>query len=113
MDVWRGSAVGEFLNGFVAAWNSGGHDGRFLSEEDCCWLKTAGFAQVTSMPLEYVWQAASVMDMSSFMCDLFGLDLQPPLSAFEQAWKQLGYISDEKHLMLVPWSLQAIHARKA
>ena len=75
MDVWRGSAVGEFLNGFVAEWNSAGHDGCFLSEADSCWLEGAGFTQVASTPLEYAWQAASVQDMSSFMCELFGLEV--------------------------------------
>lgn len=112
VDVWAGSPVSGFLNGFVDEWNSQGHAGDFLHEQDIVALEAAGFDLLTVDQLRYQWNADSDVDMHEYMVDLFGLDRRPDLSIMQSAWRALGWRA-EAHRCLLPWSLAAITGVKA
>ena len=42
-DALAGSRIDDFLNGFLDQWNSMGHQGRFIKEEDVNEIREAGF----------------------------------------------------------------------
>lgn len=111
MDVWAGSRVDVFLNGFVDRWNSQGHAGYFLQQEDLNGLQRAGFSQVAARQLYYSWHAPTDMDMHTFMTDLFGLDLLPDMPEMKQAWHELGWRQAETGCR-IPWSLAVVTANK-
>lgn len=111
IDVNQGSLVGHFLNGFVDQWNSAGHQGDFLSEQDAQWVAEAGFSAPLIRQSSYNWLAPNDLAMHSFMLNLFGLDKQPSLTEMQTAWKQLGWQLDA-HACSIPWSLQVISAYK-
>lgn len=73
-DVGEGSAVAGFLNGFVARYNSQGHDGHFLCGKDEAALREAGFEDITSEDVRYDWSFRDPQHVTDFCLDLFGLD---------------------------------------
>lgn len=111
VDVAQGSSVGQFLNGFVDEWNSDGHQGYFLTEQDGQWVKEAGFSTPFINQSSYAWLAPNDIAMYRFMLNLFGLDKQPQLVDMQAAWRMLGWRPDEQACR-VPWSLSAISAYK-
>ena len=110
VDVWKGSRTDTFLNGFVNTWNTLGHSGDFLGNDDLLALHAAGFNRLEVRHLTYHWQALSDEVMHAFMSDLFGLDQQPDLFTMQQAWSYLGWQA-EPHVCLVPWYLTGIIAK--
>lgn len=111
LDVATGSLTGTFLNGFVDRWNSEGHRGDFLGEEDLSIIRNSGFRLVTAKILEYCWVSDTERDMHRFMTDLFGLDLEPSLAALVEELGRLGARRCEKGYS-VPWALLAITAER-
>jgi SAM-dependent methyltransferase len=74
-DVVKGSKVDKFLNIFVAAWNSHGHEGLFFNAtEESEVLQNAGFSEVRSNVRQYPWKFHKGEEMRFFMKNLFGLD---------------------------------------
>jgi SAM-dependent methyltransferase len=111
LDVWQGSGIGEFLNGFVNDWNSLGHCGVFLQDADLQALRSVGFVDVVVREFAYHWRADSDASMHAFMQDLFGLDLRPSLSLMQEAWQQLGWQPSVGECR-IPWTLSAVTAKK-
>ena len=111
MDVWENSLAGDFLNGFINAWNSHGHSGYFLNDTDLCFLHEAGFKQVDTQSLNYYWQSDSDAQMHSFMTALFGLDLRSCVQDMQDAWAHLGWQHADQ-VCRIPWSLSCITAQK-
>lgn len=72
-DVIRGSPQDKWLNIFVNAFNSYGHQGRFFTEEDAKLLQEAGF-HVEVRYAEYSWDFTSMDEMIEFCRRLFHLD---------------------------------------
>lgn len=112
MDVAAGSAVGNFLNGFVNRWNSQGHRGYFLDSEDEQALYAVGFVKVQVFCCEYFWRADSSAELLSFMRGLFGLDRQPPDALFAEELAAVLGARQEDHGYRVPWSLKVLSACK-
>jgi SAM-dependent methyltransferase len=110
-DVLAGSKVALFLNGFVAEWNSKGHDGDFLNAGDLADLSAVGFSRQEIQQLSYDWEALSETAMYEFMLDLFGLDRKPDMPKMREAWELLGWRS-ERGRCKVPWGLVSICAVK-
>lgn len=113
-DVAAGTAEGEFLNGFVDRYNSQGHDGRFLDNDDLAALHAAGFADVTVTDERYAWRFAAPGDAVEFCLDLFGLD-QPGAAAalattLERDLDLHAAAGDGGWLL--PWGLRFITARR-
>lgn len=111
-DVWAGSAVALFLNGFVAEWNSQGHEGKFLNAADLATLSAVGFSRLEVHQLSYDWEAHSDVAMYEYMLDLFGLDRKPDISEMQKAWRLLGW-RPEGEACKVPWALASISVVKA
>lgn len=70
MDVSVGTPVAELLNEFVDQWNTAGHDGVFLDDNDVSTLKDCGFEGVDVKDCIYNWSADSEQQMYIFMCSL-------------------------------------------
>jgi ubiquinone/menaquinone biosynthesis C-methylase UbiE len=74
-DVRRGSRVDTWLNEFVHAHNSDGHQGTFFAEGELEEkLIAAGFKQVAGTRQRYTWNFGSMEEMAIFVRLLFGLD---------------------------------------
>lgn len=73
-DVAEGTAVAEFLNGFVDRYNPLGHAGRFLAAHDQAALHEVGFSKITCEDVHYAWQFRDPEHVTGFCLDLFGLD---------------------------------------
>ena len=73
-DVWHGSAVARFLNGFVHAHSSMGHAGIFLDDRIEQDLKATGFDLSFASVLAYPWAFDTLQDMIVFCRMLFGID---------------------------------------
>jgi SAM-dependent methyltransferase len=71
-DAQQGSAVALFLDGFVAAHNSTGHEGLYLDRlqtpQD---LRDVGFEGVSGEPVDYHWRADSLEQLVDFCACLF------------------------------------------
>lgn len=91
-DVPRGSAVDRWLNGFVHAHNSEGHEGTFFADGEFSEkLAAAGFRDVRERRERYAWNFASVGEMASFCQVLFGLDRAGPGETVEGIRDILGF----------------------
>lgn len=110
MDVSVGTPVAEFLNEFVDQWNTAGHDGVFLDDDDVSALKDCGFEGVDVKDRIYNWSAESEQQMYLFMCSLFGLDMNPSVAAFSKALQALGV--SELNGFSVRWQLRSLCAIK-
>lgn len=111
MDVGAGSDVAKFLDGFVGAWNSQGHEGSYLGCQDLELFREAGYRQIVRREHRYAWSADSMEAMAAFMKDLFGLDLDPPNETVADALQAIG-ARVSGHGVEVPWSLISISAIK-
>jgi len=74
IEVEPGSGPAAFLNGFVHTHSSMGHDGLFLSADDCEALREAGFPDVSVERVDTDWHFDSLEDVAAFTRDLFGID---------------------------------------
>jgi SAM-dependent methyltransferase len=72
-DVWQGSAVALFLDGFIGAHNSTGHHGYYLNTGTAGELSEAGWqvCSVERMPLRGCF--ATEDELARFCCTLFDL----------------------------------------
>ena len=74
--------VARFLNGFVAANNPMGHDGRFLDERTAGLIEGAGFAIADDGLMDMPWRFESVEEAGAFCRQLFWM---PKLTADDVA----------------------------
>lgn len=110
-DVWQGTAVADFLNGFVHAHNSLGHEGLFLTDRDRLWLAQAGL-HITQAELQtYPWTFPTVDDMVQFCRLLFGLDQATDQQIEAGIANHLGYRLTADGCLL-NWALYFITAVK-
>jgi len=108
-DVLAGTKQGEFLNGFVDAHNSMGHQGDFL-EMGVEWgrMVEAGFTVDHESRHEYGWKFESTDVMVEFCRGLFGLD-----QADEETILQgLSPIMQGGNSPEIDWSLLFVRGRK-
>ena len=110
-DVQAGSTVGKFLNGFVAAHNSMGHDGRFLDQSFTGELHSAGLRLVNQETRDFHWHFESPDDMVTFASLLFGLDRASPEQVLQGIADCLGYVEDARGCHM-NWSLIFLHAAR-
>lgn len=112
MDVEASSPVAGLLNGVVDMWNSQGHKGHFLAEQDLQSLRLAGFEVQAATDCSYAWHAEDSADMAMFMSDLFGLDQAPSHEVLLAALSEELDAGQTDEGYRVPWSLRLIHAHK-
>jgi len=110
-DACRGSAVAEFLNGFVDAHNSMGHRGTFLAPPSIADVETVGFRVEQSAMVSCPWWFASTRDMTTFVRRIFGLDRATPDETLEGIRRHLGYATGADGCRM-SWELLFVRARR-
>jgi len=101
-DALAEGKLDEFLNGFLDQWNSMGHNGRFIEEEDIKEIEQAGF-RVKMEVDHYHWKFDSLQSALDFFRLLFCLDLNPSDQEIMEAIQKLGI--DESNGFAVKWEL--------
>ncbi|WP_424962499.1 class I SAM-dependent methyltransferase [Ekhidna sp.] len=108
-DAIAGSRIEEFLNGFLDQWNSMGHRGRFIKEEDLKEIREVGF-NVKMETDKYHWNFDSRASAMDFFRLLFCLDLNPSDQEIMIAFKKLGVM--ESSGFSVTWELGFLTCQK-
>lgn len=111
-DVAADSSVGRFLNGFVHAHNSMGHQGAFLTDTESRVISDAGFAVRADVVERLPWQFESKRQMGAFCQLLFGLDKAEDTEIAEALERQIGLVDGPANVNL-DWSLRYIVADAA
>jgi len=111
-EVAAGSAPARFLNGFVDACNSLGHEGNFLDEGVTELLQAAGLVDVSleSAPLE--WRFSDPAAMAVFTSALFGIDRAGDEQVIDGIDRLLGTRPLDDGGIAMRWELLVITARK-
>lgn len=73
-DVARGSAVAEFLDGFVGRHTAQGHVGTYLGDDLAQLAHDAGYRDIEVIDGAYRWWADDLDDLAAFCTELFGLE---------------------------------------
>jgi len=108
-DVLEGSAIAQFLDGFVGDHNSTGHEGSFLSDFTLEELKQAGWTPVASQINHFTWAFDSTDEMTDFTRHLFDVSNVPDDNAIGQAIaEQLGVEPLADGRVGMKWSLMTI-----
>lgn len=72
-DAWHGSPVASFLDGFVCAHNSTGHQGVYLDDSTSSELSAAGWQLLAVERPALLWRFSSEAEMAEFCSVLFDL----------------------------------------
>lgn len=110
-DVHRDSPVAGFLDDFVGACNSTGHDGLYLDVSTCRELEQAGFMVDDATMLRYCWQFPSRQAMVAFCTELFDLRVAPAVTA-KAIESRLGTTATAGTGVGMHWELYAVLARR-
>ncbi|MBI1181941.1 MAG: methyltransferase domain-containing protein [Alphaproteobacteria bacterium] len=89
-DVHEASDAARFLDGWVDAHNSTGHDGLFLGEHTLDELARAGWRVLSAERVGYHWRFASLEDMGEFCHGLFDLRASTPEETVRAIDEELG-----------------------
>ncbi|MGB5053655.1 MAG: class I SAM-dependent methyltransferase [Nitrospirales bacterium] len=110
-DVQTGSAVSEFLDGFVNEHNTMGHKGTYISAETQDEIEGWGFTMRESSLIPFHWDFDSPQAMGRFSQLLFGIDKADSAQVVEGIRKHLGYDlgSNGCHMN---WELLFLNAKK-
>jgi SAM-dependent methyltransferase len=109
-DVASGSDVDFFLNTFVNKFNSGGHQGLFLTEADEDCLRSTGFDLVRADE-KYDWTFPTTDALAEFCLLLFGLDLATPDDVIAGVREYVGLRQTER-LVGMQWGLRFLQLRR-
>jgi len=110
-DVRAGSAVSEFLDGFVNEHNTMGHKGNYIHADTQEEIERCGFTVKESSLIPFHWEFDSPQAMGKFCQLLFGIDKADVAQVVEGIRKHLGY-SAESNACRMNWELLFIKARK-
>lgn len=110
-EVATGSAVDAFLNGFVHAHNSQGHEGVFFDDAFLPRLQQAGFGDCTMQTCDYGWQFPDWNAAVFFCRNLFGIDRADDDTLRRGLEAQLG-AHDTGNGVTLPWQLLFFRADK-
>lgn len=110
-DVQAGSAVSEFLDGFVNEHNTMGHKGNYIHAKTEEELGQSGFMIIESSLIPFHWEFDSPQAMGRFCHLLFGIDKADPSQVVEGIRKHGGY-SVERNACRMNWNLFFIKGRK-
>ena len=89
-EVECGSAVAQFLNGFVDRFNSGGHQGTFAGDHYTPMLQAQGLQVTHDASAHYHWPFASPDAMGDCLQRMFGIDLASPSQIAQAVENELG-----------------------
>ena len=96
-----------FLNGFVAANNPMGHDGRFLDERTAGLLEAAGFVLLSEAEVPIPWAFDDLDSAGDFGRYLFGVTSLEPRAVADALGEKIGFdlVDGRPHLR---WQLHRI-----
>jgi len=109
-DVAEGSAVALFLDGYVGANNSTGHEGMFLSDQTQREMHEVGWSVEQAELCHFHWQFADRDTMAAFCHHLFDLRTSSQADTREAIESQLGVVQIKSGLVGMCWSLMTITA---
>lgn len=107
-DVAIDTAPARFLNGFVAANNPLGHDGRFLDNATAGEIELAGFTVIDDVLLDVPWTFENFEQAAGFCRDLFGMAGVGQTAVREALEAELGFRSRGERQVELQWSLRRI-----
>jgi SAM-dependent methyltransferase len=110
-DVWAGSSVADFLDGFVNDYNSMGHKGAYIDAGTAAQLHQAGFTIARHSMARFPWKFESIATMTRFVQLLFGVDRATEPEIIHFADKHLGFWPG-RNRAYVTWELCLIQAVK-
>ena len=108
-DVFKGSPVADFLNGFVDQHNSMGHQGNFLTKDAQNEIEECGFRIETAELVEYQWRFRDRKEMARYCSLLFGLDQADETTIIDGIDSILGFEESPSGCNM-NWSLYFIRA---
>ncbi len=111
-DVHRDAAVARFLDGFVGAHNSTGHQGRYLDQSTPRALAEAGFAIERAERMAYAWRFADRARMGEFCRALFDIRTLDAAAVTQAITQQLG-VREVAGGVAMNWELYFISAHRA
>ncbi len=104
-DAYEGSKVAKFLNVFVDANNSMGHEGTFFNDSTIKELQSSGFDISYNAAKQYHWLFDSPLQMATYCKQLFGMDLSEPENIIKGIDQYLGYEQSDDQCKM-NWELQ-------
>lgn len=111
-DVAAGSTVAQFLDGYVGAHNSTGHEGVFIDEDTLVELRAAGWAVQSHGVRDFHWVFADRSAMAAFCHALFDLRTSSVLDTQHAIESQLGVHCRPDGTLGMAWSLMTIIAQR-
>ena len=111
-DVWSGSSVADFLDGFVNDYNSLGHKGAYLDAGSAAQLREAGFTLGRHSTATFPWEFDSIEAMTEFVQLLFGVDRASQADIIHFIDKHVGFWPGRTRPS-VTWELCLIQAAKS
>lgn len=112
-DVAAGSAEAGFLDGYVGACNSTGHEGVYLDATTLHDLSACGFVIQTAEARRFHWQFPDVRAMAEFCHQLFDLQRSTVADTEQAIRRHLGDPVATPEGVGMPWSLHTIVAHAA
>ena len=109
-DVATGSNVATFLDTYVGANNSTGHEGIYLDERTKQELRQANFTITTHKHNEFFWKFNNKQEMAEFCHQLFDLELSTAKDTQEAIERYLGVAAIAHNQVGMRWSLTTIRA---
>ena len=110
-DVATDSAVAHFLDEYVGAYNSTGHEGVFLDERTVRELQDTGWQVESCEQVDFPWVFPDLEGMAKFCHQLFDLQRSRPADTSEAITQRLG-VSKLPDGVGMNWSLMTIRARR-
>ena len=110
-DAARNSPTDAFLNGFVHAHNSMGHEGCFIGDETTAEIEAVGFRVERVADVEVPWHFRSPNEMVAFVGELFGLDRASPAQVLGGIERYLGWRVEDGGCRM-RWELRFVRATK-
>ena len=110
-DVHEDSVVGDFLDGFVGAHNSTGHDGLYLGPHTLEELESSGWQVFSERRQPFRWWFSDVSAMAAFCQSLFDLR-HADLGQIEKAVTGMLGVEEGPDGVGMNWELYYIVARK-
>lgn len=109
-DAAEDTGVARFLNGFVDACNSMGHQGLFLGESATGDLERAGLRVLSDEVVDVAWVFETRDDVGLFAKALFGIDLAPPDRIVDALQAEVGLEDRGAGKVAVAWRLRYLTA---
>ncbi|WP_411358954.1 class I SAM-dependent methyltransferase [Pseudidiomarina salilacus] len=109
-DVATGSNVATFLDTYVGANNSTGHEGIYLDERTKQELRQANFTITAHKHNHFYWKFNNIQEMAEFCHQLFDLELSTAKDTQEAIERYLGVAAIAHNQVGMRWSLTTIRA---